>query len=372
MILTLCVAIAAFVAKTEAWKTFSAQFEGEVMGRDFSIALAMALVFLMARYLLDKTLFAAVARRIVIPREKAKLLLKNVKRTQSAPAGLQNKSRDALSQRTSKGKKHDARGEKKAGEKDLTSDDIRAIDATVEKFKESFWKALVYTSFTAYGFYFMSSKSWFYDRSHFWHVNDQQDHCCPKHCTDEIWPECATSKFSFDVKAYYMIELGYYLQGIVSLLFWETRRKDFKVMMTHHIVTVTLIMTSHYSRMLRFGTMVFLLHDVSDIPLELAKASKYANMETLTNTFFAIFFLVWVLSRLVYFPLHIIRPAVFEVPKCPHISRKRFYAMGGFASLLISLLIMHIYWTYLIVKIFKKALFNKTVDDIREDDSDDD
>lgn len=63
---------------------------------------------------------------------------------------------------------------------------------------------------------------------------------------------------------------------------------------------------------------------------------------------------------------------MFEVPKCPHISRKRFYAMGGFASLLISLLIMHIYWTYLIVKIFKKALFNKTVDDIREDDSDDD
>ena len=113
----MCVAIAAFVAKTEAWKTFSAQFEGEVMGRDFSIALAMALVFPMARYLLDKTLFAAVARRIVIPREKAKLLLKNVKRTQSAPAGLQNKSRDALSQRTSKGKKHDARGEKKAERK---------------------------------------------------------------------------------------------------------------------------------------------------------------------------------------------------------------------------------------------------------------
>ena len=88
------------------------------------------------------------------------------------------------------------------------------------------------------------------------------------------------------------MELGYYLQGIVSLVFWETRRKDFGVMMAHHVVTVILIVFSHYTRLLRIGTMVLLLHDVSDIPLELAKASRYANMKSLCDAFFAVFFLV--------------------------------------------------------------------------------
>ena len=77
---------------------------------------------------------------------------------------------------------------------------------------------------------------------------------------------------------------------------------DFGVMMAHHVVTVILITFSHWARLLRIGTMVFLAHDVSDVPLELAKASRYANIDGLTNVFFAIFFLVWIMSRIVYFP----------------------------------------------------------------------
>ena len=32
------------------------------------------------------------------------------------------------------------------------------------------------------------------------------------------------------------------------MLYWETRRKDFKVMMGHHVVTIILITYSHYAR----------------------------------------------------------------------------------------------------------------------------
>lgn len=40
--------------------------------------------------------------------------------------------------------------------------------------------------------------------------------------------------------------MAFYLSGIGMLLFWETRRKDFWVMMTHHFATLTLIGFSYW------------------------------------------------------------------------------------------------------------------------------
>ena len=34
--------------------------------------------------------------------------------------------------------------------------------------------------------------------------------------------------------------------SVFMLIFWETRRKDFAVMMTHHVATITLIALSYY------------------------------------------------------------------------------------------------------------------------------
>lgn len=34
--------------------------------------------------------------------------------------------------------------------------------------------------------------------------------------------------------------------SVFMLIFWETRRKDFPVMMIHHLATITLIVVSYY------------------------------------------------------------------------------------------------------------------------------
>lgn len=39
----------------------------------------------------------------------------------------------------------------------------------------------------------------------------------------------------------YYFELAFYLASMFMLLWWEARRKDFAVMMLHHVVTATLI-----------------------------------------------------------------------------------------------------------------------------------
>ncbi|CAK0784620.1 hypothetical protein CVIRNUC_007824 [Coccomyxa viridis] len=52
------------------------------------------------------------------------------------------------------------------------------------------------------------------------------------------------------VKAYYAAEGAFYTASVFMLLLWEERRKDFWVMMLHHLVTFALI-TASYS--LSFG-----------------------------------------------------------------------------------------------------------------------
>jgi hypothetical protein len=50
------------------------------------------------------------------------------------------------------------------------------------------------------------------------------------------------------LKAVYMYAAGFYTYSIFALLFWETRRSDFGVSMSHHIATVVLIILSYIFR----------------------------------------------------------------------------------------------------------------------------
>ena len=54
-----------------------------------------------------------------------------------------------------------------------------------------------------------------------------------------------------------------------------------------------------------------LLHDPSDIALEVAKICNYLNMDQLATVFFALLLLSWLVLRLVLFPFWLIRSAMY-------------------------------------------------------------
>ena len=54
-----------------------------------------------------------------------------------------------------------------------------------------------------------------------------------------------------------------------------------------------------------------LLHDPSDIALEVAKVWDYLNMDQLATVFFALLLLSWLVLRLVLFPFWLIRSAMY-------------------------------------------------------------
>jgi acyl-CoA-dependent ceramide synthase len=91
------------------------------------------------------------------------------------------------------------------------------------------------------------------------------------------------------VKAYYLLQASYWAQqAIVLLLMLEKPRKDFKELVAHHVITVSLIWLSYRFHFTYMGIAVYITHDVSDfflavssIPIspktECLKWERFAN-----------------------------------------------------------------------------------------------
>ncbi|XP_023235691.1 ceramide synthase 6-like [Centruroides sculpturatus] len=104
-----------------------------------------------------------------------------------------------------------------------------------------------------------------------------------------------------DVWWYYMVELGFYTSLTFSQ-FMDIKRKDFAQMFVHHIVTILLLVFSWSSNLTRIGTIVLIVHDFADCPLEAAKMAKYIHKQRLGDMLFVVFTLAWIVSRLGLYP----------------------------------------------------------------------
>ncbi|XAR59452.1 hypothetical protein NMG60_11015294 [Bertholletia excelsa] len=176
------------------------------------------------------------------------------------------------------------------------------------------------------------------------------------------------------VKLIYMCQFGFYLYSIAALLTWETRRKDFTVMMSHHVITVILIGYSYIASFFRIGSIILALHDASDIFLEVAKVFKYSEKELGASLCFGLFAISWLLLRLIYFPFWVIRASSFHIRDCLRLSEAYdtlvYYV---FNTMLLTLLVFHIYWWILICSMIMRQMKNrgKVGEDIRSDSEDD-
>ncbi|VDP47924.1 unnamed protein product [Schistosoma margrebowiei] len=134
---------------------------------------------------------------------------------------------------------------------------------------------------------------------------------------------------------------------LMNMLISSTAGGDFKVLLGHHISTVSLLTFSYITNYHRVGSVVLILHDIADCWMEAAKICKYVNKQLATEVLFSIFVPVWIVTRLTYFPLWVIwttfKFGIFVYGPYP-----ANFIMVGF---LLVLQILHIYWFCLIVKI---------------------
>ncbi|KAI1498249.1 longevity assurance proteins LAG1/LAC1 [Biscogniauxia marginata] len=100
-----------------------------------------------------------------------------------------------------------------------------------------------------------------------------------------------------ELKFYYLFQAAFWAQqAIVMVLGVEKRRKDFRELVAHHVVTITLIGLSYQFHFTYIGIAVYVSHDISDFFLAISKSLNYMN-SPLQGPSFCLCIIVWTYLR---------------------------------------------------------------------------
>lgn len=179
-------------------------------------------------------------------------------------------------------------------------------------------------------------------------------------------------------KSFYLLQAAFWAQqALVLILALEARRKDFKELVFHHVVTLALIILSYRFHFTYMGLVVYITMDVSDFFLATSKVMNYLD-SSLTPPFFFTFVLVWIYLRH-YVNLVILWSVLTE-----------FRSVGPFTlnwvtqqykcwisqyitfALLMALQLVNLYWFVLIVRIAYRYVVHNEQEDVRSEGEDSD
>ncbi|KAI0128602.1 TLC domain-containing protein [Xylariales sp. AK1849] len=174
-------------------------------------------------------------------------------------------------------------------------------------------------------------------------------------------------------KFYYLFEAAYWAQqAIVLLLGMEKRRKDFKELVGHHIVSLTLIALSYRFHFTYMGLAVYITHDISDFFLATSKTLNYLDNMFVGPYFFG-FMCSWIYLRH-YLNLRIIWSILtefttvgpFEINWATQQYKCRLSQVISF-GLLATLQAINLFWLFFIVRIAYRFVAVGDADDDRSE-----
>jgi len=150
--------------------------------------------------------------------------------------------------------------------------------------------------------------------------------------------QCDNSKWRFPIK----------------IKWSESCRGDFREMFVHHVFTNLLVIGSSYYRFHYIGSMVFIIHDISDIPVDLSKLANFLKWKTTTTICFVGMCITWLLTRLYILPFIVWRSIIYEswLVCADGYIPPMYYNMFKpiFVNLLGVLILLHIYWFSLFIR----------------------
>jgi len=139
----------------------------------------------------------------------------------------------------------------------------------------------------------------------------------------------------------YHLEIALYAYSI-GKMFYEPNMKDFWAMLVHHLVTLTLLISSWRLETTKYGAVIMLLHDAADPLMELAKCSLYAGFEGAANAFFLLFASTFIYLRDYVYPRHIIWNTYLQLT-----ANQVAFRLPTMACL-VALWILHMFWSVLV------------------------
>ncbi|XP_042334528.1 ceramide synthase 4 isoform X1 [Sceloporus undulatus] len=216
-----------------------------------------------------------------------------------------------------------------------------------KKFCEASWRFTYYVTSFCTGVAILYNKPWFWDHRECWVGYPQQP----------LLPS---------IFGYYMLQLSFYCSLVVTLPF-DIKRKDFHEQIVHHAATIFLISFSYCANYIRIGTLVMIIHDAPDCILEPTKIFNYLKWRRTCDALFLTFSALFLLTRLVIFPYKVIYNTYYY-------SMEIFQPFFGYYfmnALLMTLQLLHIFWSCLIVHMVYKFMKCGTMEkDLRSDTED--
>ena len=179
---------------------------------------------------------------------------------------------------------------------------------------------------------------------------------------DSISASTASYAMPFSTWLLYLTAISAYVFHLFAVLFLDEKRRDYIMMVIHHVVTITLITMSYILQYTEMGLLILFLHEINDILLELSKTCHYLTpradgkknqfLHKLVDPLVVIFALSWIPTRLYLYPLR----GIHELTK---VTRKTCHFPSiAFAAVLLSiLLVLNIIWFFMIIR----ALINRLV-----------
>ncbi|KAI8362499.1 TLC domain-containing protein [Mortierella sp. GBAus27b] len=182
--------------------------------------------------------------------------------------------------------------------------------------------------------------------------------------TDKFYDGYPVTALPVITKYYYWIQFSFWVQQMFVLCI-EAPRKDFAAMISHHLVTVSLIIFSLALNVTTFGNAVFVSMDLADIVLSLGKCFKYIEMpDSVCDPIFACFMFIWIYTRHFLYG-HIIYAWIMY-------SGDHFGAFADHAVtfLMLALMSLMFFWLWSILRIVYKMFATKggVVDDRSDDE----
>jgi hypothetical protein len=237
------------------------------------------------------------------------------------------------------------------------------------KFQETLWFFLFYSCSFAFGLYSVLPQLQCWLQVGFHDVDFAQfAPLCGAGADESLRALCQCTSIDhmqsrFWIRAYFVSQMIFYMHALI-VVFEEERRKDFYVMVGHHVITLFVVFLSYAWPILNGAFAVLMLHDATDILLYLAKLLHYSKQrDAVTTSVFVLFAAMFFTTRILLFPYVVIVHGTW-LPLPLWVACAMYFPLFG-------LYCMHIYWFSLICKMIKRAVVKKDLQkDIRSDDED--
>ena len=160
-----------------------------------------------------------------------------------------------------------------------------------------------------------------------------------------------------EARLVFLLQLGIWCYTAFSHRFLEERRKDYFLMYSHHIVTLILLSVALSNNFIAFGIIVLMIHDLSDIPIDLLKISNYLGLDEnsgfyIVEIMFVLNLFTWIYYRFYIYFSTVIITSFFD-------SKYNMKTPGELLICQIGLCIlqvMHIWWFYTISRVGFKII----------------